>query len=57
VKPGVYNLNKFRVVIEEASNTSRSHFVNEIKLDDDILITVKDSSKGGAAPGNLISLE
>lgn len=63
VRPGVYNLNRFRVVIIEgnhnnnggengedsqaatAAHTARSHFVNEIRLPDDILITVTDTSQ------------
>ena len=61
VQPGVYNLNRLRVAIidptgeNDGSSNTRSHFVNEIKLEDDILISVHDSAPG---PGsNLISLE
>ncbi len=45
----MYNLNRFRVAILEGSPDSESgsmnpgHFVNEVRLPDDILITVIDT--------------
>lgn len=57
VQPGVYNLNRFRVCIIDgttgdedengnlqAKRNAISHFVSEIRLPDDILITVNDLS-------------
>lgn len=45
LKPGVYNLNRFRILIKEDEISARQHFVNEIKLTDDILLSVRDSSE------------
>jgi hypothetical protein len=52
LKPGVYNLNRFRVAIldgmgseEGEGNGNLGHFVNEVRLNDDILLTVVDTSK------------
>ena len=44
--PGVYNLNRFRVLItnSEMSSDTQSHFLNEIKINDDILFHVIDTS-------------
>eukprot|EP00347_Sterkiella_histriomuscorum_P023756 403333495 len=44
LKPGVYNLNRFRIVMIEDDSQVKHHFVSEIKLPDDILITVKNQS-------------
>ena len=43
--PGVYNLNRFRIfILEDETEKVKHHFVNEIRLSDDILITVNDAS-------------
>jgi len=49
LKPGVFNLNRFRVTIMDDSedlgsdqSPSKHHFVKEIRLPDDILVTVND---------------
>ena len=60
VKPGVYNLNRFKVAIVEGEvceeeHPSRGHFVSEIRLPDDIMLTVSDSPAAAAA--DLISLD
>jgi hypothetical protein len=46
LKPGVYNLNRFRIIIleDEEEGHMKHHFVNEIRLTDDILLTATDSS-------------
>jgi hypothetical protein len=48
LRPGVYNLNRFRVSIldgyeDQDSGQSMDHFVNEVRLSDDILLTVTDT--------------
>jgi len=51
LKPGVFNLNRLKVSILDGSedggdaSPSKHHFVKEIKLTDDILVTVNDISK------------
>lgn len=52
LKPGVFNLNRLRVSILDGSEVgggeqspSKHHFVKEIRLSDDILVTVNDISK------------
>lgn len=69
LKAGVYNLNRIRVSIIEGSkengesaNQNMNHFVNEIRVPDDILVNVKDTSKGMSiedtiADQNLISFD
>ena len=65
VKPGVYNLNRFRVTIldggEDDDGQMRHHFVNEIRLPDDIIINVIDTDRGAPqidlADQNLITFE
>ena len=64
LKPGVYNLNRFRVAIlegpEEGEPGSLGHFVNEVRLPDDILVTVIDTSANGdgdLANQNLITID
>lgn len=44
--PGVYNLNRFRVIItnSEVASEAQSHFLDEIKINDDILFHVIDTS-------------
>lgn len=49
IQPGVFNLNRFRVVLidqtsEGEQGAKNNHFMSEIRLQDDILITVLDSS-------------
>ena len=51
LKPGVFNLNRLHVSIMDGSeeggesSPSKHHFVKEIRLQDDILVTVNDISK------------
>jgi hypothetical protein len=52
LKPGVYNMNRLCVTIldpsevgEEENNKKTHHFVREIRLSDDILLTAIDTSK------------
>jgi len=40
----VYNLNRFRVaIIEGQEEGENGHFVNEVRLPDDIVVTVTDT--------------
>jgi len=43
LKPGVFNLNRLKIIIME-DEKAKNHFVNEIRLPDDILINVIDSN-------------
>ena len=51
LKPGVFNLNRLKVSILDDQDdggdglAAKHHFVKEIKLNDDILVTVNDISK------------
>ncbi|TNV71390.1 hypothetical protein FGO68_gene10057 [Halteria grandinella] len=59
LRPGVYNLNRFRVAIiegqEEGETNSLGHFVNEVRLPDDILVTVTDTAAKQVAQVDLAS--
>ena len=59
LKPGVYNLNRLRILIkEDESSTKHHHFVSETKLTDDILINVRDTSDSKRLNGfDMTSLE
>ena len=57
LKPGVYNLNRLRILIREDEEGSKIHhnFVSETKLTDDILISVTDSSDSKRFLGDQLS--
>ena len=47
---GVYNLNRFRIMINDDSE-SNAHFVKEIKIPDDVLIHVIDDDDDEQSEG------
>jgi len=50
--PGVYNMNRFKVVVESLEGSSHDHmFVNEIVIKDAILVHVVDKSLQEKATG------
>lgn len=52
-RPGVYNLNRFKILVKAAKEESEGqHYVSEFKIQDDILLHVRSSS-GVDAEGNI----